>query len=145
MSEQPFWPFRLRIPVRFRDVDAYGHVNNAVFATYFEEARCECYLALTGRDDPCHPAEGLDFVVARTEIDHLAPIVHGDDLEIEVRPSKVGRSSFVLSYEARIAGKDCVARGLTVCVAYDHETKSSRPIAPELAENLRAGLKSEKP
>ena len=141
MSASFSWPHRVRIPVRFRDVDAYGHVNNAVFATYFEQARCECYLALTGHEDACDADRGLDFVVARTEIDHLAPILHGDEVEIEVFPSKVGNSSFVLSYEARTERSGPVARGLTVCVAYDHPSKSSRPLTPELAETLRSGLR----
>lgn len=138
---RPFpWPFRSRLSVRFRDLDAYGHVNNAVFATYFEQARTECYLALKGREDPCDLDAGLDFVVARTEIDHLAPIVHGDLVEVEVRPSRLGRSSFDLAYEARTERRGPVARGLTVCVAYDHARGASRPVDESLAALLREGL-----
>jgi acyl-CoA thioester hydrolase len=143
MSEPFSWPFRLAVSVRFRDLDSYGHVNNAVFATYFEQARCECYLTLTGQNDPNQAVDGLHFVVARTEIDHLAPIIHGDALTIDVFPTKVGRSSFVFSYEARTERSGVVARGLTVCVAYDHDKKSSRPIDAQLAADLRAGLPAE--
>ena len=137
------WPHRARIPVRFRDVDAYGHVNNAVFATYLEQARCDCYMALTGRDDPCDLDAGLDFVVARTEIDHVAPILAGDEVEVSVFPERVGNSSFVLGYEGRTARAGVVARGRTVCVAYDHGTKASRPLDEGLAALLRAGLPAE--
>lgn len=137
------WPFRARIPVRFRDVDAYGHVNNAVFATYLEQARCDCYMALTGRDDPCDLESGLDFVVARTEIDHVAPILIGDEVEVSVFPERVGNSSFVLGYEGRTGRAGVVTRGRTVCVAYDHEAKASRPLEEGLAARLREGLSEE--
>ena len=142
-SEAFAWPYRARIPVRFRDVDAYGHVNNAVFATYLEQARCDCYMALTGRDDPCDLEAGLDFVVARTEIDHVAPILAGDLVEVSVFPERVGHSSFVLAYEGRTERAGLVARGKTVCVAYDHDAKASRPIEEGLARSLREGLPGE--
>ncbi|MEM7246986.1 MAG: thioesterase family protein [Acidobacteriota bacterium] len=133
------WPYHLDLPVRFRDVDAYGHVNNAVYFTYLEQARCECYMALLSRNDPCHQEEGLDFVVARAECDYVAPIHAGDVIRVEVRPSAVGTKSFAFAYEMTVDGT-VRATGSTVLVAYEHRERQTKPLPAELAEELRAGL-----
>lgn len=143
MSPSFAWPFRTTIPLRFRDLDCMAHVNNAVYATLLEQARTDCYLALTGRTDPTHRSEGLDFVVARAEIDYLAPMRHGDALEVEVRPVQLGRSSFTLAYEGRRRDGVLATRGRTVCVAYDFTTEQKKPVPPAVAERLRAGLPRE--
>ena len=67
-----------RETVRFRDVDSLGHVNNAVFLTYLEEARI-AYLLPFG-------AEAANMILARVEIDFRAPLRMGDEIEIGVRP-----------------------------------------------------------
>ncbi len=85
-----------RETVRFRDVDAMGHVNNAVFLTYLEEARI-AYLLPFG-------AEVEHMILARVEIDFRAPLRTGDELEIGVRPTSVGTKSFGLEYEVRCRG-----------------------------------------
>jgi len=142
----PFeWPFDLDVPVRFRDLDGFGHVNNAVFLTFFEQARIDCYLRLLGRSGPFEAGAGLNFVVARAEIDYLSPVRSGDVVRISVRPARVGRSSFDLSYAAHRIGGEPVARGRTVQVAYDHETGRSRPLSGELTALLREGLPAEQP
>lgn len=133
------------VKVRFRDLDAFGHVNNAVFATYLEQARTETYLALTGRTDPVEDGAGLDFVVARAEIDYLLPVRHGTELRVEVRPARLGRSSFDFAYTVSDGEDALVARGLTTLVAYDHATGRSRPISPELAALIRSGLGAGRP
>jgi acyl-CoA thioester hydrolase len=134
------WPYVLELPVRFRDLDAFGHVNNAVFLTFLEQARTDCYLAMLGRTDPFRSGAGLDFVVARAEIDYLLPVLHGELLQISVNPLRLGTSSFDFGYEARIRSGELAARGKTVLVAYDHEGRKSRPLPDALAAQLRAGL-----
>ena len=102
--------------VRFRDVDAMGHVNNAVFLTYIEEARI-AYLLRFG-------AEVTQMILARAEIDFRAPLRDGDELEIGVRPAGVGTKSFELEYEVRSA--DAVAaEAKTVIVSFDYESGQS--------------------
>ena len=116
-----------RETVRFRDVDAMGHVNNAVFLTYLEEARI-AYLLLFG-------AEVGDMILARVEIDFRAPLRTGDELEIGVRPTTVGTKSFGLEYQVR-SGNTVAAEAKTVIVSFDYE--SGRSV--ELPETWREAL-----
>ena len=116
-----------RETVRFRDLDSLGHVNNAVFLTYLEEARI-AYLDPLG-------AEASDMILARVEIDFRAPLRMGDELEIGVRPARVGTKSFDLEYEVR-SGGTLAAEAKTVLVSYDYA--SARPI--ELPEAWREAL-----
>jgi acyl-CoA thioesterase FadM len=73
------FPFVHRETVRFRDLDGMGHVNNAVFSTYLEQAR----LAWFG-ETTVLPLQ--DVILARTEIDFRSPVAWGETVEIGVRP-----------------------------------------------------------
>jgi acyl-CoA thioester hydrolase len=119
--------FMHRETVRFRDVDALGHVNNAVFLTYLEEARI-AFLVPLG-------AEVSNMILARVEIDFRAPLRMGDEIEIGVRPANVGTKSFELEYEVR-SGDAVAAEAKTVLVSFDYE--SGRSI--ELPESWREAL-----
>jgi acyl-CoA thioester hydrolase len=119
--------FMHRETVRFRDVDALGHVNNAVFLTYLEEARI-AFLVPLG-------AEVSNMILARVEIDFRAPLRMGDEIEIGVRPANVGTKSFELEYEVR-SGDEVAAEAKTVLVSFDYE--SGRSI--ELPESWREAL-----
>jgi acyl-CoA thioester hydrolase len=116
-----------RETVRFRDLDSLGHVNNAVFLTYLEEARI-AYLVPLG-------AEASDMILARVEIDFRAPLRMGDVLEIGVRPARIGTKSFDLEYAVQSSGT-LAAEAKTVLVSYDYATR--RPV--ELPESWREAL-----
>jgi acyl-CoA thioester hydrolase len=118
------FPFVHREAVRFRDLDGMGHVNNAVFSTYLEQAR----LAWFGSHDRM-PLE--DVILARTEIDFRAPVTLGE-VEIGVRPSRVGTKSFELEYELRQGGT-IVAEAKSVLVGYDYE----RGVSIEITERWK--------
>ena len=115
--------------VRFRDVDAMGHVNNAVFLTYIEEARI-AYLLRFG-------AEVTQMILARAEIDFRAPLRDGDELEIGVRPVGVGTKSFELEYEVRSADA-LAAEAKTVIVSFDYESGKSVDVPQAWREALAA-------
>lgn len=115
--------------VRFRDVDALGHVNNAVFLTYLEEARIG-FLQPMG-------AEASGMILARVEIDFRAPLRIGDEIEIGVRPRTVGTKSFELEYEVR-RGDKVAAEARTVLVSFDYETGRSIEVPAEWREALAA-------
>jgi YbgC/YbaW family acyl-CoA thioester hydrolase len=86
--------------VRFRDLDPMGHVNNAVFLTYLEQARVAFFAemgAATGLED-------MNMIVARVEIDFKAPVRLGQEVEVSVRASRFGTKSFDLDYELRVDG-----------------------------------------
>ncbi len=120
--------FRMPLEVRFRDCDAMGHVNNAVYFTYFEQCRLRFWHALTGEMAP-----DARVIVARTECDYRAPAYFGDPLEITCNVLDIGRSSFVLAQSVEHAenGKR-LAEGKTVVVTYDYKAGRSIPIPDDL-------------
>jgi len=136
------WPYRLTLPVLFRDLDAYGHVNNAIYLSYLEQARNDCYLRLLGRTDPLERGKGLDFVVARCEIDYLLPLHHGDSLMVVMRPLHAGASSFSFTYEGLRQDGALVLRARTVLVSYDWERQAKKPLPEGLAQALLEGVDS---
>jgi acyl-CoA thioester hydrolase len=101
--------------VRWGDLDAFGHVNNATYLVYAQEAR----FAWSGI---------LEMVVARAEVDFIAPIYEGDIyLDIELWVHVIGNSSFGITYEIKNKG-ELLARIKTVQVTVSMDTKKSRPI-----------------
>lgn len=123
-------PFVHRETVRFRDCDSLGHVNNAVYLTYLEQAR----IALLGGQ---FGASYTDMILARCEIDFRAQVSSGETVDIAVWPTRVGTKSFDLAYEMKV-GERLVAEAKTVLVAYDYERQESRPL-PDAWRKLLGG------
>jgi|SRR3954447_3170871 len=117
------FPFMHRERVRFRDCDAMGHVNNAVFSTYLEEARIDVLGGLR------------PFILARVEIDFRSQLRAGEQIEIGTRCSRIGMKSFDLEHQIHADGR-VVADARSVLVAYDYETESSVPLSDELRRRL---------
>jgi acyl-CoA thioester hydrolase len=117
------YPWSQRERVRFRDCDAMGHVNNAVYSTYLEQAR----IAILGGLDP--------FILARVEIDFRAELRAGEDVEVRSRCSHVGTKSFELEHQIW-TGDRLVADAKSVLVGYDYQEGTSVP----LTENQRRRL-----
>ena len=122
-------PFVHRETVRFRDVDSVGHVNNAVYLSYLEDARI-AFLRQAPDEDP------FGMVAARIEIDFRSPAEIGETIEVSVTPGRVGNTSFVLDHELRANGR-LVAEASTVLVAYDYEREEPRAV-PEAWRKLMA-------
>jgi acyl-CoA thioester hydrolase len=117
--------------VRFRDLDALGHVNNAVFLTYIESAR----VAFLQHLGAAATLEDMSIIVARIEIDFRAPVGFGEEVEITVRATRFGTKSFDLDYELRVDGK-VVAEAKSVLVGYDYVRGESVEIPVEWREWL---------
>jgi acyl-CoA thioester hydrolase len=117
--------FVYRDTVRFSDLDGMGHVNNAVFLTYMESARL-AFLSSLGAGE--NPQQSL--ILARVEVDFRSPIAFGEDVEVGVRTSRVGKKSFELEHEVRADGR-VAAEGKTVLVSYDYERGASVEIPAE--------------
>jgi acyl-CoA thioester hydrolase len=101
--------------VRWGDLDAFGHVNNATYLVYAQEARYAW-------------SKMIEMVVARAEVDFIAPIYIGDfNLDIEIWVNKIGTSSFGVTYEMK-NGDELVAVVKTVQVTVSMDTKKSRPL-----------------
>ena len=122
--------FQTQQYVRWGDLDAFGHVNNATYLVYAQEARYAW-------------SKMLEMVVARAEVDFIAPIYAGDVyLDIEIWVNKIGNSSFGLTYEMK-NGDELVARVKTVQVTVSMDTKKSRPINDAEREFLTKYLETE--
>ncbi len=126
MSEK----FTVEIPVRFRDLDPYDHVNNAVYANYLEEARLAYAEEVLGFDSWEYP-----FVVAGLEIDYNRPIRLDDDLSIALVVTNVGTTSFTMSYEF-LVDETVVATAETTLVHIDAESYQPTPIPDSLADRI---------
>jgi acyl-CoA thioester hydrolase len=127
--------YRVRLPiqVRFRDTDLLGHINNAVYATYFESGRMEYWAQLTGK----YSFENWPFILARSEIDFLAEAHAGEALTLGVRVARIGHKSFDFEYLlVRDNDDTAVARGRSVQVMYDYEGRQTRPVSDETRARL---------
>jgi acyl-CoA thioester hydrolase len=113
-----------RIEIRWRDVDAYRHVNNAVYATYLEECRDEFVIAALGAvGDP------WDYVLARLAIDFVREVTQEDDaVLVRCSLARVGTSSLTLAEEIVKLDGTLSARAESVLVARDLEAGGSRPL-----------------
>ena len=120
--------------VIFRDIDAFGHVNNAVYLTYFEWARAQLWFELTGGADP----HDIGFIVARAEIDFKTQI-EMEPIEIAVRIGEMRTTSFDTLYEIRHRnGAQIAATGRVVVVLFDWKRNAKTPISDELRGKVRA-------
>lgn len=130
------WPFRHEVVVTWRDLDAAGHVNNAVYLTYFETARTTAYLEMRGGKG----AAELDIILARSTIDYRSAASLLDTLIVEMRPGRVGETSFALLYRVveKTSGR-LVCEGESVQVCYDYTAQKKKPIPPEVRAALRVG------
>ena len=112
------------LQVRFRDIDAFGHVNNAVFFSYVELARIRYLL------DVLEPDTGFDrlpLILARVELDFRSPIEFGEDVVVDSRVDRIGRTSFAMSHRMTAGTDDRLVGDVqTVLVTYDYST--ARPI-----------------
>ena len=121
--------FQSKQYVRWGDLDAFGHVNNATYLVYAQEARFAW-------------SKMIEMVVARAEVDFLAPIYEGDIyLDIEIWVNKIGTSSFGVTYEMK-NGNELVAVVKSVQVTVSMETKKSRPLNDAERDFLNKYLES---
>ncbi|MER7998761.1 MULTISPECIES: acyl-CoA thioesterase [unclassified Streptomyces] len=116
-------------PLRWSDMDAFGHVNNAVFISYLEEARIDFMFRLAPGDGS--PSFSGGSVVARHEIDYKRPLVHRHEpVTVESWVTKISAASLTIAYE--IKDEDQVyVRASTVVVPYDLEAARPRRITAE--------------
>jgi acyl-CoA thioester hydrolase len=120
---------------RFRDTDAMGHINNAVYVTYLEVARQEYWRAFRGEDD----YRAVPFILAHVDIDFRSEAHMDEALELCIRCSHVSARSFGFDYAIREAkSRRLVAEAHTVQVCYDYAKKA----VVSCPDELRARLES---
>jgi len=116
------------IQIRYSDIDAQGHVNNARYITFSEYARFR-YLTEVGLWDG-RTFLDLGLIVADTHINYLAPIKLGQHIRVGTRVSRIGQKSMVFDYqiEDEDSGK-VMATAETIMVCYDYHTETTMPIS----------------
>ncbi len=132
------------IEVRFRDTDAMGHVNNAVYLTYFETARAGYYRAVTGRTFETVAESETSMIMAHTRLEFRAPAFFGETLLVVCRTGWVSSSSFSLEYRVTAADDSprgpgrLIADGESIQVMYDYANARSMRLPPEMVAQLEA-------
>lgn len=127
-------PYSLQM--RFSDCDMMGHVNNAVYLSYFESARVYYFGKLFG---PQRDWKREGMIIRTNEIEYLQPIYFDEQPTIELYIESIGHKSFVVCYEIRV-GNNLTTIGKSTVVWYDSILKRSIPISQEsrsLLETLK--------
>ena len=124
---------KVSVEVPYRDIDAMGHVNNAVYFSYFEFARQKYWDALVGLESHLD----IGFVMASASIDYRLPAHMRDRLEVEIRCPRVGKSSFDFVYRIT-RGDELVAEGRSTQVLWDWHGGGKRVFTETLRERIGA-------
>ena len=120
--------------VIFRDLDAYGHVNNAVFLTYFEWARTVMWFELNAFE---YGPRNINFIVARAEVDFREQLGF-EPIEIATRVAAMGNTSIEFVYEIRkTSAGGIAATGKVVVVLFDWTTNAKKAIDADLRQKVR--------
>ena len=126
------YPHHYEFKTRWRDIDLFGHVNNAVFLTYIEDARIMYFKRwnVTGKK--------RSLIVASIKIDYLRQIEHPSDLIVGQKISRIGNSSFDIQ-SAVFLNNDPkpAANSVVSCVCFDYEQSKSVPVYDEIKADFQ--------
>ena len=125
-----------KVNIRFSDLDLFGHVNNAMYLTYYEEARVSYFNEVVGYDYDWS-TEGV--ILARFEIDFVIPVLFKDEVFIRTSCCRMGNKSFDLAYEMYIVKEEkeiMLSSATSVMVMYNYKEKKSIPVTDEWKTKL---------
>jgi acyl-CoA thioester hydrolase len=129
--------FSIKIPIRWGDMDAYGHINNAVYFRYMEEARVLMLQQLGGSLDP----QSTGPVIVNAQAEFLGAVSHPDTLRVDCFAADPGRSSFMTHYELYSQQQDkLVTKGSAKVVWVDHRINQSVALPEALRSQIDNGL-----
>jgi acyl-CoA thioester hydrolase len=130
------FPYRLTDNVRFADLDPNGHVNNAVYATYFETGR------VTLMKDPGYGLmpPGLAWIMVRLDIHFRAELRWPGNIEMGLGVAKFGRTSVTFDQVVFSEGK-CVASAQSVTVLIDDNTRRPMPLTSAIVRSFQPWLR----
>lgn len=145
MNSEKF-PFEVTIEVAFRDIDAFGHVNNAVFFSYMEYARVKFAIELfEGSNLATESLLDIPLILVEATCTYHSPALLSEKLTLGVGLSRFGNKSFDLIY--RFTGEDgrLIASGKTVQVMYDYSLGRSFPVPDSIREKVNQFQKGWQP
>ncbi len=126
--------FKMKLDIRWSDMEEMRHVNNAVYLTYFEQARVYYF------HEACQwNWKEIGAILANAHVDYLRPVVFPNDTYVYVRTSKLGNKSFEVSYiiTSIVKGEEqLTTTGSTTMVLFDYQTNKSVPMPGYLRERL---------
>ncbi|MCE7733948.1 MAG: acyl-CoA thioesterase [Candidatus Heimdallarchaeota archaeon] len=118
---------------RFRDSDSMGHVNNSIFSVYIETSRFEWMKSLKEQG----VTDWMSFILARVEIDFVAPILLSDKISVVMWVGKIGNKSWDFNYRIiNQARTKLFAKIRSVQVGYDYDQNSSKVLSSSVVEQL---------
>lgn len=134
------FPVKTDIVVRFADVDVMGHVNNAVYLSYFEQARVAFFKKLNKLDLRYMDAKSaFGFIVAEIGIKFLAPTFVDQILTVAIRVAEIRNKAFRFEYEIRDKkSKTVVATGFSVQVSYNYKKQKTFPLPADLKRRMQS-------
>lgn len=135
-SEIEKFRHKISVKVRFSDLDAMGHVNNASYLSFLEEARLAYYNEVLKVN-----TNNLDFnaVIGRIEIDYISQIRLGDEVEIYTRTARIGHKSSDVEHLVVVANngnKKIAAKALTKLVSFDYRQNLSVSVSEEAKKTI---------
>jgi len=133
-EEKSKYVFTMKLDIRWSDMDEMRHVNNAVYLTYFEQARVYYFQEACAWD-----WKEIGVILASAHVDYLRPVVFPNPTSVYVRTSKIGNKSFELNYmiTSVVNGiEELTTTGYTTMVLFDYESNKSVVIPDFLREKI---------
>ncbi len=126
--------FTINIPIRFKDIDYMGHVNNAVFFTFFEEGRKAFFYEIIKISN----LDNFNFILAHSSCDFLKPVKMNDQIALQLWIDNMGNKSFTFIYKLISRKDDSVvyAKGKSVQVFFDYKKNRTIPIPKEFYDKV---------
>ena len=126
------------VNVRFGDCDGLGHVNNAMYYTYMEEAREDIFRIF----NPSMKLEAWNLIVVSTRCDYLRQVGFAEKLTIYTWISRLGNSSFTVDHALSNQNGEWVARGQAVLIGYDYKGEQSNPLTDTIQQALKTHMEA---
>ena len=133
-EEKAKYVFTMKLDIRWSDMDEMRHVNNAVYLTYFEQARVYYFQEACAWD-----WKEIGVILASAHVDYLRPVVFPNPTSVYVRTSKIGNKSFELNYmiTSVVNGiEELTTTGYTTMVLFDYESNKSVVLPDFLREKI---------
>lgn len=124
----------VQIQIRFADIDSMGHVNNAVYLSYFEFTRVYYFNEILGKN---WDWESKGIILAHTELSFIKPIELNDEAFIEMEIGNIGTKSFTFHYTIRVDGEP-TTKGSSTLVAFNTKLQESIAIPSEMKASFKA-------
>ena len=129
------------IQVRFNDIDMGGHAHNAVYLSWFEQARMDMHRSFIEAD---HDWKKQGLILARNEVDYRKPVHLRDSVEVDCWCEHIGTKSYTLRYTVHVlteSSRTLHAEGLSIMVCYDYVRNGTVDVPAAWREALARSMK----